>query len=22
LIWGEKDNFIPLFVGKKIAKFP
>jgi len=21
LIWGEKDNFIPLFVGKKIAKF-
>ena len=19
LIWGEKDNFIPLFVGKKIA---
>ena len=21
LIWGEKDNFIPLFVGKKIANF-
>ena len=21
LIWGEKDNFIPLFLGKKIAKF-
>ena len=21
LIWGDKDNFIPLFVGKKIAKF-
>ena len=21
LLWGEKDNFIPLFVGKKIAKF-
>jgi pimeloyl-ACP methyl ester carboxylesterase len=21
LIWGEKDNFIPLFIGKKIAKF-
>ena len=21
LLWGEKDNFIPLFLGKKIAKF-
>ncbi|MBO8230473.1 alpha/beta hydrolase [Prochlorococcus marinus str. MU1404] len=21
LIWGDKDNFIPLFIGKKIAKF-
>ena len=21
LIWGEKDNFIPLFLGKKIANF-
>ena len=21
LIWGEKDNFIPLFIGKKIANF-
>ena len=21
LIWGDKDNFIPLFVGKKIANF-
>ena len=21
LIWGDKDNFIPLFLGKKIAKF-
>ena len=21
MIWGEKDNFIPLFVGKKIANF-
>ncbi len=21
LLWGEKDNFIPLFVGKKIANF-
>ena len=21
LIWGEKDKFIPLFVGKKIANF-
>ena len=21
LLWGEKDNFIPLFIGKKIAKF-
>ena len=21
LLWGEKDNFIPLFLGKKIANF-
>tara|TARA_B100000900_G_scaffold104711_1_gene86905 strand:- start:1607 stop:2551 length:945 start_codon:yes stop_codon:yes gene_type:complete len=21
LLWGEKDNFVPLFLGKKIAKF-
>ena len=21
LIWGDKDNFIPLFLGKKIANF-
>ena len=21
LIWGEQDNFIPLFLGKKIANF-
>ena len=21
LIWGQKDNFIPLFIGKKIAKY-
>ena len=21
LLWGEKDNFIPLFLGKKIASF-
>jgi len=21
LIWGDKDNFIPLFIGKKIANF-
>ena len=21
LIWGDKDKFIPLFLGKKIAKF-
>ena len=21
LLWGEKDNFIPLFFGKKIANF-
>ena len=21
LIWGEKDNFIPLFLGKRIANF-
>ena len=21
MIWGERDNFIPLFFGKRIAKF-